>query len=1028
MNKHFTLQRKLFFGLLLVGGVTFPQLMVAGNGSLTVTEVNQHLITVKGRVVDVNQEPIIGASVVVSGTSQGVITDLEGNFEIQVPKNSVLEISYIGYKTKNLKMTSGNSPVKVVLQEASELLDEVVVVGYGTQKKANLTGAVAAIKMDDIEDIPASNTSSLLQGRMSGVTVSTFSAQPGVEDDVEIRIRGVGTFGNSNPMVLIDGVEGSLSSVAPNDIESISVLKDAASASIYGVRAANGVILVTTKRGSEERNTLSYNGSFGIQQATVLPEFVNSWDWATLYNEQNEALGTPENNYTPEMIQMMKNGSNPDLFANTDWCDELFRSALIQTHYLSMSGGNKTSHYMASVGYTGQDGIMKGTSTDRINFRLNAGANFLDNKLRLGLNVSGNHEEVEQSTIGTYYVFEQMKWHSRPTVPVKYSNEEWGYVDGNSGMQMIKNPVYATTNTSDTQYSRFDGKAFLEIEPIKNLVIKTSFAYKYNHYTVLGIDPVRIPTDSEGNPVGDASGISYINETHFTEEQWINENLVTYKFAINGHAFDFLLGQSNQYNGYRSTTASGQDLSNDNLPVLGGALSTSASGIAEEAALRSFFGRVNYNYNNRYLLEFNLRADQSSRIPKKNRTGYFPSVSAGWNVAEEAFMDKLSFVDQLKVRGSWGKLGNQEIGYYPFAQYLSTGSNYIFGNEKVLGVSLSALANPDIKWETTATTDVGVDLALWNSRITLTADYFYKKTSDILLQLPIPAIVGISTPPYVNAGEVVNKGWELEAGYHDKFGEVEFGVKANLSKVKNEIVDIHDRNEWISDWTINLEGHPINSYYGYVADGLYRDQAELDKANAGGNVIGGGNLKKGDIRYKDISGPNGVPDGIVDVNDRTIIGNPFPRFSYGFNLNAAYKGFDFSAFFQGVSGLDRVILDYPGISGNVTTRYLDRYSETVNPAGNFPRLGYQDYNAQPSSFWLEDASYLRLKNIELGYSFKKDWIQKLRLQRLRVYISGQNLLTFTGIDDYDPEKIAGDTRGYTYPNAKTYTVGLNVTL
>lgn len=436
MNKQHVLQRRIIFGLLFLGGVTFSYASTEKDLGSSTSAITQQAVTVKGSVKDAAGEAIIGASVVVEGTTNGLITDVDGHFSIQASVGQNLVISYIGYETQVMKIARANQQINVVLKESSELIDEVVVVAYGTQKKANLTGAVSSVKVNDIKDIPVSNTSSLLQGRMSGVTVSSFSAQPGAEGDVEIRIRGINTFGDSNPMVLIDGVEGSLNSVSPNDIENISVLKDAASASIYGVRAANGVVLVTTKRGHTDKKTLSYSGSYGVQKATVLPTYINSWDWATLYNEQNEAMGDVTTNFTPEMIQQMKDGSNPDLFANTRWSDKIFRSAPIQTHHLSMSGGNATSHYMGSVGYMGQDGIMEGTSTDRFNFRLNADSKFID-IITLGLNVSGNHEEVEEPTIGTYYVFEQMKWHSRPSVPYKYSNGDWGFVDGNDKMQAI---------------------------------------------------------------------------------------------------------------------------------------------------------------------------------------------------------------------------------------------------------------------------------------------------------------------------------------------------------------------------------------------------------------------------------------------------------------------------------------------------------------------------------------------------------------------------------------------------------------
>ncbi len=1026
MDKQHLLQRRFVFGLLFLGGFTFAHASTEKDSWSSPSAITQQAVTIQGSVKDASGEAIIGASVIVEGTTMGTITDVDGRFSIKASVGQNLIISYIGFNTQTVKVERLNQPINIELKENSALIDEVVVVAYGTQKKANLTGSVSSVKMNDIKDIPVSNTSSLLQGRMSGVTVSSFSAQPGANNDVEIRIRGINTFGDSNPMIMIDGVEGSLSSVAPNDIESISVLKDAASASIYGVRAANGVILITTKKGNTEKKTLSYSGSYGVQTATVLPKYINSWDWATLFNEQNEALEDVSTNYTADMIQQMKNGSNPDKFANTRWSDEIFRSAPIQTHYLSMSGGNATSHYMGSLGYVGQDGIMQGTSTDRINFRLNADSKFVD-MITLGMNLSGNHEEVEEPTIGSWYVFDNMKWHSRPTVPVHYSNGDWGYVDGNDRLQMIKNPVYATTVTSQTIYNRFDGKAFLEIEPVKNLSFRTSFAYQYNNYTGKSFDPVSVPRDAAGNPVGDSGGRSYLSEVFYTQTQWINENLITYYFKVKDNTFNFLLGQSNQYNGYRQTIAKGEDFPSNNLQVLDAALSTSANGNAAEATLRSFFGRMNYNFKDRYLAEFNIRRDESSRIPSKNRVGYFPSVSVGWNVAEETFIKKLDFFNQLKLRGSWGQLGNQEIGYYPFTQYIGVGYNYVWGDNKVPGVAISSLANPDIKWETTTTTDIGIDIALFNNKLTLTADYFNKKTSDILLQLPIPGIVGVTEEPYVNAATVTNKGWEVDLGYNDKWGDLTFGARVNFSKVKNEIVDLNGKESWISGWSINLEGHPINAYYGYVADGLYRSQADVDQANEN-NVIGGGNLKLGDIRLKDISGKDGKPDGIIDTYDRTVIGNPFPDFTYGFGVNAGYKGFDFSAFFQGVAGIDRIVMDYPTISGNVTTAFLDRYSTTANPNGNFPRLGNGDYNSQPSSFWMKDASYLRLKNVELGYSFNPAWINKLKMERLRIYISAQNALTFSKIKDYDPEKYGSENRGYAYPNAKTFSVGLNITL
>lgn len=1024
MNKLHALQKPLVVGALLLGGVSYTYAATGSDQGVS-SSVTQSVSNITGIVKDAQGEPVMGASVVVEGTGTGQATDIDGRFSVKAAVGQTIVISYVGANPVSVKITRPNQQVDVVLQENSKLMDEVVVVGYGVQKKANLTGSVSAVNVDQIKDIPVSNTSSLLQGRMSGVTVSTFSAQPGAEGDVEIKIRGIGTFGNSNPMVLIDGVEGTLGSIAPGDIESISVLKDAASAAIYGVRAANGVVLVTTKRGNGEKKSVSYHGSYGIQKATVLPTYIDSWDWATLYNEQNAAYADESTNYTPEMIELMKKGTQPNLFANTRWSDKIFRTAPITTHHLSMSGGSKDSHYMASIGYVGQDGIMRGTSTDRFNFRINADSKFID-MITFGLNAAGSHEEIKEPSIGTYYVFEAMKWHSRPSVPYQYSDGKWGYVDGNSAMQAIKNPAYATSITGNKNYNRFDGKTYLEVEPVKNLTFKTSFAYQFNQWNSVTADPISIPTNADGNPVG-GSGKNYLTDAYYTTTQWINENIINYLLDVDGHSFNFLVGQSNQYNNFRSTIAQGEDFPSDKISVLNGALRTSASGDGAEATLRSLFGRINYNYQGRYLAEVNLRRDESSRIPKKNRVGYFPSVSLGWNIAEEAFMQSIDCLNQLKLRGSWGKLGNQEIGYYPYAQYIGVGNNYVWGDTKVPGVAITSLANPDIKWESTATTDLGIDAAFFNNRLTVTADYFNKKTSDILLQLPIPGIVGIATQPYVNAATVSNKGWELALGYNDRVGEFTYGANFNLSNVKNEILDLHGKEAWINNWTINLEGHPINAFYGYKTDGLYRTQEEVDEANKN-NSLGGGAVALGDVRIMDVSGPDGKPDGVIDTNDRVVIGNPFPDFTYGFGANAGYKGFDFQAFFQGIAGVDRVVMDFPTISGNVTTAFLDRYHPTANPTGNFPRLGNGNYNSLPSDYWLKDASYLRLKNIELGYSFNQSWVSKARIQRLRVYVSAQNLLTFTGIKDYDPEKFSADTRGHAYPNAKTVSLGLNITL
>jgi len=982
-------------------------------------------VKLNGQVTDAGGEGLPGVSVSLKGTGTGTITDLDGNYNLDVPttNRSVLVFSYIGYTSQEVALNSNQRRYNVVLQEATEFLDEVVVVGYGVQKKANLTGAVSSLRVDDIKDIPVSNTASLLQGRMSGVTVSSFSAQPGKDGDVEIRIRGIGTFGNSNPLVLIDGVEGSLSNVSPNDIENISVLKDAASAAIYGVRAANGVILVTTKRGNET-NKLSYNGSYGVQQATVLPKFIDSWQWATLFNEENNALGgdAPNRNYTADMITKMKNGTDRENFANTNWMKEIFRTAPIQNHYLSMTGGGQNSNYLASLGYMKQDGIMKGTDTERVNFRLNADTKYL-NMITLGLNTAGSYQRVTEPLGGTWNIFNQAVDHARPTIPVKYNNGHWGQYDGNPQFPMYQsNPLEMTTFPSKENIYKFDGKVFLDIEPIKNLHFKTSFAYQYNEANASAFTPTYNHYKADGTYI--TSGIQALDENRILQRQWINENLITYNFDLaEAHSFNFLVGQSSQFNGNKYSEAKGEGFLSNGVHSMDAAQTTSSYGREERATLRSFFGRINYSYKSRYLFEANLRRDESSRIPKKNRVGYFPSVSAGWNIAEEAFMQSQNVIDALKLRASWGKLGNQDIGFYPYAQTYTLGkNNYIWGDAKVLGAALSAAANPDIKWETTTTTNIGLDL-VFLKKFNVTLDYFNKVSSDILLKLPISGIIGVDDAPYVNAAEVKNRGWDLGLGYNDRWNDFTFGATVNFSQVKNEITSVNGREDWIDGWTINLAGNPIGAYYGYVADGLYTSQADIDNT-----PVAFGTPRIGDIRYKDISGPEGKPDGEITDHDRTVIGNPFPKISYSLNLNAGYKQFDFSAFFQGIGNVDRIVMDYPSIGGGATKEMWNRYHETENPWGAYPALGNQSYNALPSSFWVKNASYLRLKNIEFGYSFDPAMLSKIKIQRLRIFVSAQNLFTITDIKNYDPEKYSTDSRNWTYPNAKTYSVGLNINL
>lgn len=993
-------------------------------GVINAQETQNSKHKVSGKVYDNKGDAVIGASIREKGTSNGTISDIQGHFEILIPLNSTLQISFVGYKTREVNVSSGKESLMITLDDDSELLDEVVVVGYGTQKKANLTGSVASVDFKNLKSMPVANTASMLQGRLPGVVLTSSGAQAG-KDTPEIRIRGIGTFGNNDPMVLIDGVEASvaqIAQIAPTDIDNVSVLKDAASASIYGVRAANGVILITTKRGSEAKPTISYSGSIVVQQPTVLPDYVNSYEWAKMYND---AKGNDF--YTSEMLQKLQDGSDPDHFANTDWADEMFRTSLMNQHNLSVSGGSKDIHYMLSASYMNQDGILKETGYKRYNFRSN-----IDVKLgivKIGFNLSGSKEKTMAPTtnITGDGLMRMLTWYTRPTVPVKYSNGYWGYVDGTSISQSVfKNPVEKLYqgNKDDNSY-HFDGQAFGEIDIVKGLKFRSSIAYKYymNDVSTFNTSQTQV-YDADGKQLS-SPAVNNLNDYHWLSTMYINENILTYNVTLGNHELSALAGHSIQAYREDITNAYRENFPTDNIYELdAGSANDKATGNASEYALQSFFGRINYNYAGRYLFEFNVRHDGSSRMPKGSRYGTFPSLSGAWVLTNESFMQNVEPLTSLKIRASWGKLGNQDIGNYTHIPTVKAGYNYYMGNEKVIGITRDIIANDKIKWESTAVTDFGFDASFWRGRIAVTFDWFNKTTSDILLTVPVPyTYLGNLNPPYQNAGKVSNKGWELAVNYNDHKGEFTWQAGFNLSAVKNKIEDNGGVDVIMDDKIINREGNPINSYFGLKAIGIYRTESDLNRTNSEGKIIkvNGADPALGDIMYEDTD-----DNGNITNDDREIIGNPFPKLAYSFNLGFTWKGLDVSTFWQGVAGIYRYNWSQATISngGNMTKEWLDRWSET-NPNGNMPRLGNTN-NELYSSFWLNKADYLRLKNLEIGYTFKGSSLSKIGVQNLRLYLAGSNLLTFTSLKNYDPEKSSGDLRNDVHPNERTYSFGINV--
>ncbi len=1017
--------RILNLNLSLTRQRTLAMAMLLALGSFQAASA-QSKINYKGKIIDSSGEPVIGATIKEKGSKDnGTVTDVNGNFTIDARPGATFEASYIGMKPAEVK-AGKNGIITITLSEDSKLVDEVVVVGYGVQRKANLTGSVSAVTSKDIEGIPVANTASLLQGRMTGVQITQSGAQAG-DDNPEIRVRGVGTFGNSNPMVIIDGVEGTLSQISDipaSDIESVSVLKDAASAAIYGVRAANGVILINTKRGQEGNVKVNYSGSYTLQSATVLPDFVDSYNWALMNNEQPNRKVT----YDADALQKLRDGSDPDHYANTDWLDAIMRTAGMQQHHLSVSGGSKNTHYMTSVNFSDQDGIMQSTGIKRVGFRSN-----IDSKYRrftFGLNLSGNFNDRKSpgmSVGGDGGIMRWISWFARPTVPTYYSNGHFGYVDGTwDDAEQFKNPLEGIEKGYNKNVAwRFNGKATAGIDIYDGLKFQTSYAYSFYNNRTKSYSPTGYARyDAEGNVKKVAEVNNTLTDYTYYEKMWTNENLLTYNKKFGDHSLSVLLGHSLIGYDTDNFTASKQGFPTNNIYEQdGGTRNPNTYGNAGAYRLQSFFGRVQYNYADRYLFELNVRRDGSSRMPKAHRYATFPSVSLGWVFTGEKFMKPYSNWLFGKLRFSWGKLGNQEIGNYAYTATYAAQGNYYFDETGTpqAGMVQKSVPNEDIKWETTRNINVGLDLAFFNNRITTSFDWFDRKTSDILMQLSMPGLLlGSLSAPYQNVGQVRNRGWEWSVGYNDRKGDFTWYAGFNVTHVNNEVLYMGGLDERISGATINRVGSPISSYYAYQAIGIYRTEADLNRTNSKGEKIkqNGQDPQLGNIMYADLN-----DDGNITPDDRTIIGNPFPKYSFGVNMGGTWKNLDLSMLWQGVTGIYRYNWESTtSLTGSHTTRFLDRWSES-NPNGSMPRLG-NSFNDSYSSFWLSKADYLRLKNLEVGYTF--DQLANWGISKIRVYVAATNLLTITSLDNYDPEKSSGDARNDVHPNVKTFSFGVNI--
>lgn len=972
----------------------------------------QQLRLISGIVTDESGEPLTGARIFDITSKNGAVADADGKFALKITPESKLRISFVGFNDMILSGKDLKPDMVIVLNTDSKVLDELVVVGYGTQKKVNLTGAVASVSSSDLEGKPVMNVVEALQGTASGLVIQQSNSAPGSRPS--INIRGLNTMNDNSPMVLIDGIIGDIQNVNPSDIESISVLKDASSTAIYGSRASNGVILITTKKGSTEKNEIAYDMKFGWQTPTFLPKIVDSWVYAEMRNEAllNSGYHTA---FTPEEIENYRNGG-----PNCNWMDEIYKNkATQQSHNISFSGGRGNTTFMLSLGYVDQNSLFKGPDygMERYNARLNL-AHKVSDILRFNTSVAYARNEVKDHAYWTEWIIEQAT--RMPAIyPIKDEEGNYTYPSGSNS-----NALARLEKGGYRQNSNDDVSATLnaELRIWDGLKLKGMIGGQlYNNRTHENRKAISDPASGD---------VENRMTEYFARSLNLTANvMLAYDRTFGKHTLGAMLGYSyeggsdKRFDTYRLT-----DTADFDIMVGSKTSNVGNSGGGSDWSIYSGFARLNYNYDEKYLFEFNLRDDASSKFAKGNRSALFPSFSLGWRISEEKFFKKAKkYVSSLKVRTSWGLVGNNRIGDYQYLSSVSVTPAYSFGNKIVNGASFAAV-NTGIRWETTAMYDLGVDIGMFNNSLNITADFFNNLTRDILIQLPVPGVFGGGNPVQ-NAGKVRNTGWEVNLSYRFKTGTVEHFISGNISDAVNEVVDTHGV-EWINGADVNTiikEGYAINSYYAYRCNGIFQNEKEV----SAGPWLAGVTPKPGDLRYVDKNN-----DGLIkESDDRFILGDNFPHNTYGFSYGFTWKGIDFSMFWQGV-GRRNVWLRGESVEafhnnneGPVFDFHLDRWTPD-NPDASYPRLtvgAESTNNAAKSNFWIQDASYLRLKNAQIGYTLPKKWMDKVHIQNLRIYVTGENIFTVSHIKGgWDPETTDGS--GRIYPVARVISMGLNIKL
>lgn len=967
-------------------------------------------ITVQGVVKDQTGETVIGASVMEKGTTNGTITGIDGDFSLNMSPNGTLVVSFVGYKTQEVQV-KGQKQLQVVLSEDAEMLDEVVVIGYGTMKKSDLTGAVSSIGNKDIKDSPVSNLGQAIQGKISGVQI-VDAGKPG--DNVSIKIRGLGSINNCDPLVVIDGVptDLGLSSLNMADVERLDVLKDASATAIYGSRGANGVVMITTKRGTEGKGKLAVSANYSFQNATNVPSLLNAAQYAELSNDMMVNSGRNPN---PEW-------ANPyELGAGTDWVDELLRTGVMQNYTVSYSGGNEKSHYYVSGGFLDQSGIVKSVNYRRFTFQSNSDAQVLK-WLKFSNNITFSADTKKS---GSYNIGDALK--ALPIYPVKNEDGSWSGPDGNSEWYgSTRNPIGPTElNKSQTDGYNFLANLTAELTFTKWLKFKSTFGYDAKFWFIDNFTPKYnwkpTPTEETSRYKSDNKSFTYL---------WDNYFLFDHTFAEK-HRVGLMAGMSAQWNTNDYLNAQKNVFMFDNVHEMDNGEEMYAIGGNEtEWALLSYMARVNYSYEDRYLLTATIRRDGSSRFGKKHRWGTFPSVSVAWRASQEKWFPKNDYINDLKVRAGYGVTGSQaSVGNYSYLASYNT-SVYPFGISSGNQTALvsSTLANPYIHWEEVAQTNIGFDASLFNSRVMFSFDAYLKETRDMLVKASIPITSGFedTTTTYTNAGKVRNQGIEMSLHTINLTGELGWETNLTATYNKNKIKDLNSdvpyyinqiNNSYV---TMLAKDYPINVFYGYVTDGIFQNQSEVNT-----HAVQPG-AEPGDIRFRDLNN-----DGVINDSDRTVIGNPNPSWLFSMSNSLSYKGFELSVFLQGIAGnkiYNANNIDNTGMAAayNQTTDVLKRW-QGEGTSNSMPRAVFGDpnQNTRVSDRFVENGSYLRLKNITLSYTFPKQWLQKAQIENARLSLSCENVATITGYSGFDPEVGINGIDQNRYPISRTFSLGLN---